>query len=90
MLKLVDKSHGQGSAVSTENRSSGCACILFKTGSSKKVVIQHSYMCRMIIKAKIHIFIFSHIINYWEGGGCTWTSRAAAACAEQSHAWAFC
>lgn len=30
---------------------------------------QHSYVCRMIIKAKIPIFIFSHIINYWEGEG---------------------
>lgn len=55
--------------VCIENRSSGYACILFKTGSSKKVAIQHSYVCRMIIKAKIHIFVFSHIINYWQGEG---------------------
>lgn len=43
--------------VCIENRSSGCAYILFKTGSSKKVAIQHSYVCRMIIKAKI-VFLY--------------------------------
>lgn len=64
---VVDKGHGKGSCrslVCRENRSFGYSCVLFQSGSSKKVTIQCVCVCVCAeLLQNIHGFAFSHTIN---------------------------